>query len=239
MSILQPLDQKKDYSILFIGNSYTFFHDMPKAIFEPLAQAAGYRVKVSAVTKGGYTLKKYSDPQDEHGARVRAALEGAGKGAWDMVILQEQSVLPAAEKQEDFFTAVRELTARIRALGASPALFATWGRKTGHELLAQYGWTNAEMTQRLADSYGTIGAELNVPVAHVGLAFYDVYQNHPEIELYDPDHTHPSYAGSYLAALTLLARLFGVDPTTVPYDGALVHGDAEVLKHAAFRAVQE
>ncbi|MBQ9797311.1 MAG: hypothetical protein IJW50_06270 [Clostridia bacterium] len=238
MSTMQPFDTKKEYSVLFIGNSYTFFHDMPKAIFEPLAQAAGVRVKVTAITKGGYTLKKFSNAQDEHGARVFAALEGAGKGAWDVVILQEQSVLPAAERQEEFFSAVRDLTARIRALGAQPALYATWGRKTGNETLAQYGWTNAEMTQRLADAYGRIGAELDVPVAHVGLAFYDVYQNHPEIELYDPDKTHPSYAGSYLAALTMLARIFGVDPTAVPYDGALPCEVAEVLKAAALRAVE-
>ena len=34
----------RQYSVLFIGNSMTYFHDMPAAIFEPMAKAAGYDV---------------------------------------------------------------------------------------------------------------------------------------------------------------------------------------------------
>mgnify|MGYP002518074687 CR=1 FL=1 len=37
-------------------------------------------------------------------------------------------------------------------------------------------------------------------------------QAHPEIELYDPDLTHPSYAGSCLAAMTHYRTLFGQVP---------------------------
>ena len=36
-------------SILFIGNSYTFYNDMPTAIFAPMAEAAGLPLDV---TKG-------------------------------------------------------------------------------------------------------------------------------------------------------------------------------------------
>jgi hypothetical protein len=36
----------------------------------------------------------------------------------------------------------------------------------------------------------------------------------------------------------MLARIFGVDPTAVSYDGNLSHEDAEVLKAAALRAVK-
>ncbi len=237
MSFVHPLTKEKEYSVLFIGNSYTFFHDMPMSIFLPMIESAGYRIRVHSVTKGGYTLKKFANPEDEHGARVLAALEGAGQKAYDFVILQEQSVLPAADRQAEFFEGVRALSARIRALGASPVLYATWGRKTGNSILEQYGWTNAVMTQRLADAYGAIGGELDIPVAYAGLAFYDVYTNHPHIDLYDPDYTHPSYAGSFLVALTLFAKIFGVDPTTLDYVGELSTEDADILKLAASRAV--
>ena len=37
---------QKQYSILFIGNSMTYFHDMPTAIFEPMAKAVGIDVTV-------------------------------------------------------------------------------------------------------------------------------------------------------------------------------------------------
>lgn len=60
-------------NILFIGNSYTYFNDMP-ATLEALAQAAGQDAKVFSVTKGGYTLASLASDDNEHGARVSAML---------------------------------------------------------------------------------------------------------------------------------------------------------------------
>ena len=47
--------------ILFIGNSATYFNDMPTAIFAPMCEAAGYDVEVTAITKGGYCLAGHVD----------------------------------------------------------------------------------------------------------------------------------------------------------------------------------
>ena len=224
----------QETSILFIGNSYTYFNDMPTAIFQKIAESAGYTVQVTAITKGGWTLEKHADPADEYGALVDAALR---KNRYDYVILQEQSVRPASEP-EKFYAAVRLLTEKIRANGATPILYATWGRKTGSKLLAEHGWTNGEMTKLLADAYRTIGEELSIPVAYAGLAFHDVYTHHGDtIDLYDPDRTHPSAIGSYLAALTIFARIFGVDPMTVPFAADLPKETAKILKTAAGNAL--
>lgn len=228
---------KKDASLLFIGNSYTYFNDMPTAILAPFAESLGYRLDVTAITKGGYHLFQFADSTNEYGARVEAALQGIKK--YDFVILQEQSVLPASENAPDFYDAVRNLTERIRATGAQPILYSTWGRKTGSSTLETYGWTNESMTWKLAAAYQAIGDELKIPVAHVGLAFRDVYTKHETIELYDADKTHPSYHGSYLAAATIIAKLFNVDPTLSTYNGSLSPSDAELLRKAAKQAVFE
>ena len=228
---------KKQYKILFIGNSYTYFNDMPTAIFQRLATSAGYEVSVTAITKGGYKLRQHADIAKEHGAKVDAALNG--EPSYDYVVLQEQSVLPATEDAHDFHEAVRNFAERIRKTGAQPILYATWGRKTGNSTLDTYGWTNESMTWRLASSYQAIGDELKIPVAHVGLAFFDVYTHHEEIELYDPDKTHPSYSGSYLAAATLLAKIFSLDPTALTDNGDLTAPEAELLRQAAKSAVWE
>ena len=230
------LSKEKSYSILFIGNSYTYYNDMPSALFAPIAEEAGYRVEVTAITKGAHTLAKYADPADEYGAKVEAALTGEKK--YDFVILQEQSLRPAAQNPASFYSAVRNLSERIRATGAEPILYATWGRKAGASALDTYGWTNESMTWRLAAGYTAIGKELNIPVVHVGLAFRDAYAN-GTVELYNADLSHPSYAGSYLAAMTLFAGIFGVDPMTVAYDGSLSLSDAEFLSEAAYNAVFE
>lgn len=234
---MTELSKNKSYSLLFIGNSYTYYNDMPTALFAPIAQAAGYRVDVTAITKGAHTLAKHADPADEYGAKVTAALTGEKK--YDFILLQEQSLRPAAQSPASFFGAVRNLSARIRATGAEPILYATWGRKAGASALDTYGWTNESMTYRLAAGYAAIGAELDIPVVHVGLAFHAVYKNRAETELYNADLSHPSYAGSYLAAMTLFAGVFGIDPKTVPYDGDLTSAEAALLREAAYNAVFE
>lgn len=229
------LDMDKTYSVLFIGNSYTYYNDMPNAIFEKIAVAEGYKIEVTAITKGAHKLSMFADPSDECGAKVEEALCGEKK--YDFVVLQEQSVRPASENADDFYKAVRNLAERIRKTGATPVLYATWGRKTGSDTLDKYGWTNEVMTWKLAAGYQAISDELNIPVAHVGLAFYDVYTAENEIELYDADKTHPSYAGSYLAASALFSVMFDADPTDIEFEGELSQGDKEILLAAAKRAV--
>ena len=227
------LAKDKEYSVLFIGNSYTYFNEMPD-IFKNIAADLGYRVKVVSITKGGYQLYKHADPMDPIGEKVDAALCSGKK--FDFVILQDQSVLPASDPAK-FYNAVRSLNQRIRYIGAVPVLYSTWGRKKGHSTLEQYGWTNESMTYQLAASYSAIGQELGIEVAHVGLAFYDVYTSAPQIELYHNDSTHPSLCGSFLAAYTLFAQIFNCDPTECAYENDLEQGHGAILRRAAKKAV--
>ena len=211
--------------VLFIGNSYTYYNEMPTALFAPFAAAAGFPVEVTAVTKGGWTLEKMADPADEHGARAAEAL----KEPYDYVVLQEQSLRPILEP-ERFYGAVRKLAAAVREKGGKPILYATWGRKPGHEKLEELGLTNETMTLALSAAYRRIGEELEIPVAYVGQAFYEA-----KGELYDPDGSHPSLAGSYLAAATLCAKMFWIDPEGVEFTAGLK--EAPALRRAAKTAV--
>jgi len=95
------------------------------------------------------------------------------------------------------------------------------------------------MTWKLAAGYQAIGDELDIPVVHVGIAFYDVYTNQSSIELYNADKSHPSYAGSYLAAASLFAKIFNVNPMTVSFNGDLSASNATILREAARKAVFE
>ncbi|MBE6643106.1 MAG: SGNH/GDSL hydrolase family protein [Ruminococcaceae bacterium] len=226
---------KRTYSVLFIGNSYTYYNDMPTEIFKRIAESGRVTVDVTAITKGSHTLSRFADPYDSYGASVERELTGDKK--YDYVILQEQSCRPITENAGDFYSAVRNLAERIRYTGAEPILYATWGREKDSPTLEQYGWTNESMTWKLAAAYRAIGGELDIPVAYVGLAFYDVYSNRNDIELYAADRTHPSYSGSYLAAVSLFSKIFGVDPTDIKFTGGLSAEDSEVLCRAAKNAI--
>jgi hypothetical protein len=67
---------KATTSVLFIGNSYTYFNDMPSAIFAEMGKLQGFDLSVDSITKGGYTLESHADPSDPCGAQVEAVLTG-------------------------------------------------------------------------------------------------------------------------------------------------------------------
>ena len=227
------LPKDKTYNILFIGNSYTYTNDMPRVLFEKMAESCGYKVRVTAITKGSYTLEQFADPADPYGGKVMANL--SAPGSYDYVILQEQSVRPITEP-EKFRAAVSNLESRIRAIGAQPILYATWGRKSGNDRLTELGLTNESMTWKLAAEYAAVGKKLDIPVMHVGAAFYDVNTT-TDIELYNEDLSHPAMEGSYLAALTLFCGIFGVDPQAVSYTANIPEENVSAMQESAKKVV--
>ena len=182
--------------ILFIGNSYTFFHDMPKSLFAPMLREAGVECEVTAVTRGGYYLSQFADPENEEGKRLRKTVEGK---QYDCVILQDQSCNPV-KNEERFLQGVKALKALLEEQTAHFVLYSTWGRKEGSPQLAEMHLTSEEMTERLHLAYHRAADTFGMRVADVGLAFAKERTESPEIELYDPDLSHPSLEGSRLAA---------------------------------------
>lgn len=223
----------KTYKVLFIGNSYTQYNEL-NGIFRNIAVKAGYKLTSQRVTKGGEYLINHARSDSDTGAQIDALLE---TNKYDFVIIQEQSTCPVLNPGK-FYDGVRAMVEKVRANGAEPILYCTWGRKTGSADLTANNLTNESMTWKLAAAYTAIAEELDIDVAYVGLAFYDVYTNNKsKVNLYDNDLTHPSYAGSYLAAMTIFAKVFGGDPTAVAYKGTLSDDVSLILRAAAKKAV--
>lgn len=59
--------------VLFIGNSYTYYNNMP-LLFEQLANSNNKNVTVRSITKGGRMLESYTDVSDETTAVLDALL---------------------------------------------------------------------------------------------------------------------------------------------------------------------
>ena len=193
--------------ILLIGNSYTYYHDMP-ALLEKLCKENGKAVSVYSITKGGRKLESYLDPVDE----ITLALDKAlSENTFDVCFIQEQSVLPAAEF-DTFIKGLNCVVDKVKGKAARMVLYATWGRQAGHPVLAEHGWTTASMTRLLTDAYTRAAKQSGADLSPVGENFLYVTENHPSIHLYDADKTHPSYEGSCLAALTHYHTLFGAFP---------------------------
>lgn len=210
--------------ILFVGNSYTYFNDMPQ-LLQSLAEENQKDVQAYAVTRGGRKLHQYADPSDPITQQLDAVL---AEHRFSACFLQEQSILPI----RDYDSFLEGLTCVLKKLGDNGPrriLYATWGRKPGSKTLEDNGWTNSGMTQGLREAYSRAAEQLDAEVSNVGLCFYRVLSGHPEIELYNPDLSHPSYAGSCLAALCHYHTLFGEFPTNTG-SLQLTNGEVEVFR---------
>jgi hypothetical protein len=85
-----------------------------------------------------------------------------------------------------------------------------------------------EMTKGLADAYTEAGRQNNAHTVPAGLAFAESISKRPDINLYAPDKRHPSLAGSYLTAATLIASVWNVNPVGSKYTAGL---PADVARH--------
>ena len=178
--------------ILMIGNSFTYYNDMPRILSAMLGE------EVVSFTRGGAYLSAHLDAEDEMYQPTHKAL---AEEKWDYVILQEQSNAPMT-KREAFQESAKGLCDLIHQNGAKPLFYATWAYKDGTEKLASMGVGYDEMLQGLYDSYHAAAESNHALIADVGLAFRDVRDI---VELYCEDAFHPSPAGSVLAAATIAA----------------------------------
>ncbi len=187
------MDNKK-LSVLFVGNSYTYFNDMPYNAFTEAARLDDYDIEVTEITCGGYRLCQFANPEDAEGKRLREAIQGK---RYDCAVLQEQSTTPI--KDEALFLAgvssLKELISADRFV-----LYATWGRNDGSEDLVYLGLTREGMTDKLSAAYNKAGRLYDMKVAEVGKAFLAYSVDYNKDELYDPDGSHPSAKGSEIAA---------------------------------------
>lgn len=183
--------------ILMLGNSFTYYHDMPEILSAMLGE------EVVAHTRGGAYLWEHLDPEQELGKKTLPALADE---KWDYVVMQEQSSTPAL-RRELFLDSAKKLCDLIHQNGAKPLFYCSWAYRDGSELLASTGLTYDEMHNALHDSYFTAARENNALVADVGAQFYKIRS---QVDVLDPDNLHPSAAGSVLAAATI-ARVIEKD----------------------------
>lgn len=179
--------------ILFIGNSYTYYNDMPD-LFAKECEENGVKAEVESVTAGGYRLKQYLSEEDEYAQKIRQLLKSK---KYDFIVLQEHSVVPL-NNPETFLKCVFEFTKMIKTNGATPVLYQTWGRADGNKTLSDLQMTHDEMQNGLRSAYEAAAKESGAMLVYAGDAFDKAYKEGKEV--FDPDGTHPSLYGSRIIA---------------------------------------
>ena len=204
-------------NILFIGNSYTFFFDLPGMILKIAQHDKNNKtpLNVRSVTYGGATLTEHWSNQ-----KTRQVMRSQH---WDIWVLQEQSlqsmyrntIAQSHRTIETFYNHARPQKTEI-------VLFKTWPRQPNS---AWYSDPKYAKALRSAEyMFGTIDTKitqisqkLNIRVAPIADYWYFTSLYYPDMDIYGSDATHASIKGSYLTALIFYKTLTGNSPTETSF----------------------
>lgn len=221
--------------VLFIGNSYTASYNLPQRV-QDLALSMGDSIEYDMSVFGGYTFNLHSTNT--------TTISKIYTDAWDYVVLQEQSQIPALSPSyvaTNCFPYAHKLDSVIVKNNAcsETVFFMTWGRKNGDAMnCTSYPpvCTYNGMQARLRDSYLQMAVNEHGSVAPVGAAWKMVRDSFPSIELYEPDESHPSEHGTYLAACVFYCTFFHKSCIGSTYTfGSITPAEALQLQYAATR----
>ncbi|MGH1456057.1 MAG: DUF4886 domain-containing protein [Alphaproteobacteria bacterium] len=210
-------DKSYDLNILFIGNSYTFFNDIPGIILKIAENDSQnpHNILIQSITFGGARLQNHWNNTSTH-----KIIENH---PWDMIVLQEQSQWALFSNTIKSTAAhVAQFTQKAKAQKSYVMLYQTWPRQPGSNwyTLPEYkdSTKNPEHMFKALKNYTAKIAYINkIATAPVGEYWYKTMYINPEIQLYNPDGSHPSMAGSYLAALVFYKNLTGNSPMNTSY----------------------
>jgi hypothetical protein len=213
----QPGPQPGEFGVLFVGNSLTFWNDMP-AILGRLLETGGVEpLHLEVVAFPNFGLE---DHWAEGTARARIAL-----GGWEVVVLQQGP--SATEGRPSLLEYSDRFAEEIEGVGARTALYMVWPDQS--RLFDFDG---------VADSYSTAAAAVGGLLFPAGEAWRSAWARDADLALYGPDGFHPSLLGSYLAALVMYEQLAGRDPRDLPAEIPTPSGTV-ALSQAVANTVQE
>jgi len=191
-----------EHRVLFIGNSYTHYNDMPEMV-EKITSKNGVKIETAMIAPGGAYLHEHVDNPE-----VITAIQ---TGGYDMVVFQEQSVAPSVPSffAENTVPAARRLDTIADAAGVEVIWYQTWGRQNGFPDVGYAEYT--PMQDALIASYAELANTNGGRIARVGEKWQRAGSSLLPFSLYTADGSHPSPQGSYIAALDEAPSVSGVD----------------------------
>ena len=216
--------------VLFLGNSYTAANDLPLMASE-MANNTGDILIYDSYTPGGYRFLNH--------ASDLVSLDMIDSDNWDYVVLQGQSQETAFSQQQlesQVYPYAASLSDAIKENNgcSQPLFYMTWGREEGDSINCPYApWmcTYEGMDDAIKDAYLFMAESNNAELAPAGAVWRYIRENHPSIDLYSNDGSHPSLAGSYAVATTFYTMIYKKDPTLISWDSNLTADEASLIRN--------
>lgn len=225
-------------SILYVGNSFLSFNNgigwHVARLHASANPATRLRATSAAITGGGldwHDVESYFRPNalgsysfDDANNVVFNDLERL----FDVVLMMDCSQCPIhPQLKATFHVSAKRHSDTVRRHGAKPAFLMTWAYRN-----------RPSMTGELAEAYTSVGNDNDALVIPVGLAFAAALERKPELHLHMDDKSHPTLAGTYLAACTVYAALFRRSPIGLIYVSDLDAAAARFLQSVASETVK-
>ncbi len=229
-----PLHAQITRKVLFLGNSYTSSNNLPQLV-QNMAQSTGNTLNFDIHAPGGYTW--------EHHTLDNTSINKINVGDWDYVSLQGQSLEPIIGAQY-FIQAgavLRDLIYQANPCTV-PLFYMTWGRENGDTVFCgdfPAVCTYESMDDALRQRYEARADVYNAELSPVSVVWRYLRDNHPGIDLYEVDGSHPTAAGSYAAACSFYTAIFKQDPTLITFDFSLSSADAATIRNATKTVVYD
>jgi hypothetical protein len=128
----------------------------------------------------------------------------------------------------------------IDAAEGHTVFYATWARSPEVRLYRTHKSVRsfAQMSMLVSSTYFELSSLLNAGLAPVGSAFERALVEHPRLTLWGSDGSHPSLAGSYMAACVLYGAITGIDPNLTDYiPNGMKADDAVLVRVVAARSL--
>ena len=228
-------------TIMYVGNSFFYYNNGISSQVSRIATAndaanrAAYRSTLIGI--GGLGLNWHDiDAYFKPGGIASYSFVGDNEirfnkldKPFDLVLMIDCSQCPIHPQLGPMFHEfAKKHSDTVRKHKAQPAFFMTWAYED-----------KPEMTAGLAEQYTIAGNANNALVIPGGLAFAKAIAKQPDIKLYVADKRHPSARGTYLAAATIYAALYGKSPVGAPHPANVDAAAAKFLQEVAWETVRE
>lgn len=181
----------QESDVLFIGNSYTYFWNLPQVV-EAIGRDQGVIIHARQSTAGGANLGQHWN--NHKGLRSHDILNDR---QWDYVVLQDHS-LRAIQYPDSLEIYIDKWVNAIKKRNSKPILYMTWARAY-----------DPTMTDDIAPAYEKIAVNHDIDIVPVGRIWALAKNLRPEIALHDVDDSHPSPLGTYLTACAFYSAITG------------------------------
>lgn len=244
----------EELNVLFIGNSLTYYHEMPQTL-QMMLNETNTNITIDQSTYPGYSLSQHlsrkTESTTEHKIITLTEKKITEKN-WDVIILQTGTVSVLIPENREL--KVNKSISRIKELSTNRnckfILFNKWPSKREYPKKYCYSGHSIDKTIKDIDycspiienleqeiteinkSYDLVSKSNNIIKSNNGNKFYEIRVSYPEIELYE-DNIHPNKNGAFLNACVFYQMLTEKEVSKLNFNGEIEPKIAQLLKKVA------